>query len=50
MADPSFKAIIAKLVERISLEVDEAEAAFNAIMDGKASEAEIAGIFDRPHG
>jgi len=42
MASEIFKPIIAKLAERVSLETAEAEAAFAAIMDGNASEAEIA--------
>ncbi len=42
MQSEIFKPIIAKLSERITLELDEAEAAFDTIMDGKASEAEIA--------
>jgi anthranilate phosphoribosyltransferase len=42
MAPEIFKPVIAKLAERVALESAEAEAAFGAIMDGKASEAEIA--------
>ena len=42
MVPEIFRPIIAKLAERVALESAEAEAAFGAIMDGKASEAEIA--------
>ena len=42
MPNELFKPIIAKLAERIALESGEAEAAFGAIMDGKANDAEIA--------
>ncbi|MFZ1990716.1 MAG: anthranilate phosphoribosyltransferase [Alphaproteobacteria bacterium] len=42
MVPEIFRPIIAKLAERVALESAEAEAAFAAIMDGKASEAEIA--------
>ena len=42
MAPEIFKPIIAKLAERVALESAEAEAAFGAIMDGHASETEIA--------
>jgi anthranilate phosphoribosyltransferase len=42
MAEHLLKPIIAKLSERISLESAEAEHAFSVIMEGRASEAEIA--------